>query len=442
MSRHVQLTFFTRDSRFSVPSDPISVPVSSTVNDLQNIITQLLNEELVVFDFLINNEFIDGTLDEFINKKKISSEIIDVEYTARQAAPVVAGEIVHEDFVSCVRRRQNYILTSAYDGAVRLQTVDKKDPIFTLTLNEKVKVVEWVTLGETSTEESLFLTGGFAQVVRLWVWNPTLRSVRCAAVCRGHQGTILSMASTSQINNSKDKLFASGSWDSSIKIWSSDPNETDLSEETGGISHQRKSEDKLPVRIPRLTLAGHRNMVSKVAWLEEAGQSQPKLVSCSWDQTIRVWDVTASASDTTGKCGESRCISVGSPLHDLSVAPQGVLVGASDNKVRIYDLRAKDALAQIGFQGHTAWLSSVAWAPHRPDQFVTGSVDQSVRLWDTRNLTASLYDLMGHTDMVTCVDWAAPVLQGKPGGGGDRQPQHYILSSSGDGTVKIYNYVA
>ncbi|VDK39410.1 unnamed protein product [Dibothriocephalus latus] len=82
-------------------------------------------------------------------------------------------------------------------------------------------------------------------------------------------------------------------------------------------------------------------MVSKVAWLEEAGQTQPKLVSCSWDQTIRVWDVTASASDTTGKCGESRCISAGSPLHDLSVAPQGVLVGASDNKVRIYDLRAK-----------------------------------------------------------------------------------------------------
>ncbi|VDL93326.1 unnamed protein product [Schistocephalus solidus] len=237
-----------------------------------------------------------------------------------------------------------------------------------------------------------------------------------------------------------------------------DPNETDLSEETGGISHHRKSEDKIPVRhgltwlkqlifsnchpqIPRLTLAGHRNMVSKVAWLEEAGQTQPKLVSCSWDQTIRVWDVTASASDTTGKCGESRCISVGSPLHDLSVATQGVLVGASDNKVRIYDLRAKDALAQIGFQGHTAWLSSVSWAPHRQDQFVTGSVDQSVRLWDTRNLASSLYDLIGHTDMVTCVDWAAPVLQGMSGSG-DKQPQHYILSSSGDGTADTESVVS
>nr|VZH96720.1 unnamed protein product [Spirometra erinaceieuropaei] len=367
MSRHVQLTFFTRDSRFSVPSDPISVPVSSTVSDLQNIITQLLNEELVVFDFLINNEFIDGTLDEFINKKKISSETIDVEYTARQAAPVVAGEIVHEDFVSCVRRRQNYILTSAYDGAVRLQTVDGKDPIFTLTLNEKVKVVEWVTLGETSTEESLFLTGGFAQVVRLWVWNPTLRSVRCAAVCRGHQGTILSMASTSQINNSKDKLFASGSWDSSIKIWSS-----------------------------------------------------------------------GKLSGTLVLLQTSLCKAHFSPDR-IVVEFQKVIVSKSND----YMNQLIHALAQIGFQGHTAWLSSVAWAPHRPDQFVTGSVDQSVRLWDTRNLTASLYDLMGHTDMVTCVDWAAPVLQGKPaGGGGDRQPQHYILSSSGDGTVKIYNYVA
>ncbi|VDN10141.1 unnamed protein product [Dibothriocephalus latus] len=206
---------------YSVPSDPISVPTTSTVNDLQNIITQLLNEELVVFDFLINNEFIEGTLDEFINKKKISAETLDVEYTVRQAAPVVSGEIVHEDFVSCVSRRQNYVLTCAYDGAVKLHTIDGKGPIFTLALNEKVKVVEWVDLDETQTGESVFLTGGFAQVVRLWVWNQATRSVRCAAICRGHQGTVLSMASNSQTNDSKDKIFATGSWDSSIKIWSS-----------------------------------------------------------------------------------------------------------------------------------------------------------------------------------------------------------------------------
>lgn len=93
-------------------------------------------------------------------------------------------------------------------------------------------------------------------------------------------------------------------------------------------------------------------MVSRVCWLggeQQASSAHPKLISCSWDQTMRVWDVSSSSTTTTSsgeqivaeKCGEARCVMVGSPLHDLSVAPQGILVGASDNKVRIYDLRAK-----------------------------------------------------------------------------------------------------
>lgn len=84
----------------------------------------------------------------------------------------------------------------------------------------------------------------------------------------------------------------------------------------------------------------------------------------------------------------------------------------------------------IGFRGHSKWISAVAWAPHRTDQFVTGSVDRSVRLWDTRNPRCSLYDLMGHQDMVTDVDWAPPT----------QQQQHHIVSASADGTAKVYNY--
>ncbi len=99
-------------------------------------------------------------------------------------------------------------------------------------------------------------------------------------------------------------------------------------------------------------------MVSRVCWYSESTQSTgtPKLISCGWDQSIRLWDIAVASSTSANaaaatasgdsqtpaaKCGEARCIMVGSPLHDLSVAPQGVLVGASDNKVRIYDLRAK-----------------------------------------------------------------------------------------------------
>ncbi len=42
------------------------------------------------------------------------------------------------------------ILTSCYDGTIQLQTVDKADPIFTLSLEEQPKVVEWIKIGELS----------------------------------------------------------------------------------------------------------------------------------------------------------------------------------------------------------------------------------------------------------------------------------------------------
>ncbi|VDM32960.1 unnamed protein product [Hydatigera taeniaeformis] len=412
MDLSVQVSFSTRDTRYSVPSHPISVPRSSTTDDLRDILRELLqgHANSISFDFLLHNEFIEGTLDEFLSKKNITLVIFRFL------------------LVTC-------IITGSYDGAVQLQDVKCAEPIFTLSLGEQVKSVEWIKKGTTDSEDSIFVTGGFAQFIRIWVWNAAKTSVECVAVCRGHKETIMSLSSSSSIPGCNVHLLASSSYDSTIKVWSSDPAKTDLVMETGGVSHKRKSEDKIPVRIPRVTLAGHRNMVSRVSWYSEgvASTTVPKLISCSWDQSIRLWDVdTGSDSQTVAKkCGETRCIMVGSALHDLSVAPQGVLVAASDNKVRIFDLRAKDALAQIGFQSHEGWLTSITWAPHRADQFVTGSVDKLVKLWDTRRISAPLFDLMGHQDIVTAVDWAPP----------DKDGQHYIVSASADGTAKAASKV-
>lgn len=93
-------------------------------------------------------------------------------------------------------------------------------------------------------------------------------------------------------------------------------------------------------------------MVTQVCWYNEGGvgassaTTAPRLLSCSWDQSLRLWDVDVSCGSdnvtaAAPKCGEARCVVVGSALNDLSAASQGILVAACDNKVRIYDLRAK-----------------------------------------------------------------------------------------------------
>ncbi|KAG5453730.1 Ribosome biogenesis protein WDR12 [Clonorchis sinensis] len=442
---HVQITLVTKSPCYSVPSTPITLAASSSSVELDSLLFNLLEETQAClpkteFVFLINGEYLNGSIGEHLSERQIVSELLEVEYCEKQRAPSFFGEIKQDDLISSVKRKGDLVLTGSYDGTVQLWTVENPKPIFSLELDEKVKCVEWLTLDEN---QATFVTGGFDQTAQLWVHDRKSNEVTCVAVCRGHSETVMTAAALFLDSNSEPCVFATGSWDGTIKLWSASPKATDLSEETGGIAHTRKSTSKTPTRIPRLTLAGHRETITRVCWLptvptdeKSSAPSNPKLISASWDHTLRVWDCQVGQPQHQNTGGsEVRCIVSSHAINDADATLQGILTASSDNRVRMYDLRAREALALIGFPGHTAWLTTIAWAPHRDNHFVTGSIDRSVRLWDTRNPKASLYDLMGHTDMVTDVDWAAPLIRHQTS---DRR--HYILSSSADGTVKIYNY--
>lgn len=141
------------------------------------------------------------------------------------------------------------MLLGDYCGNVKIHTVKSADPLVTITLEDKIKCLDWIKRGQNASDDSVFVTGDFNQNIRLWVLNVEKSSLECAAICKGHCNTVMSLAATSSILGCQADLFASGSSDNTIKIWSSSPDKTDLSVETGGISHVPKSEDKIPVRV-------------------------------------------------------------------------------------------------------------------------------------------------------------------------------------------------
>jgi WD40 repeat protein len=82
----------------------------------------------------------------------------------------------------------------------------------------------------------------------------------------------------------------------------------------------------------------------------------------------------------------------------VAFSPDGkqVVSGSRDETVRLWDT-ATGALLQT-LKGHTDWVCSVAFSPDGK-QVVSGSDDETVRLWDTAT-GALLQTLKGHTNCV------------------------------------------
>ncbi|CAF4323883.1 unnamed protein product, partial [Rotaria sordida] len=77
------------------------------------------------------------------------------------------------------------------------------------------------------------------------------------------------------------------------------------------------------------------------------------------------------------------------------------------------------------YSSHNQWVSSIMWSRKSEYSFVSDSYDTLVKLWDTRSLKASLYDLQGHEDRVLSVDWSIEQL---------------ILSGEADNSLKMFSF--
>lgn len=205
-----------------MPDVPYSVNANSTPQELNTLLKALLAANLedelsgrLEFDFLLLNEYVKGRLSDHLRDKAISYEDnIVLEYVEKYPPPEPQDSLLHDDWVSAVQMCDKLILSGCYDNTVNLWNT-KGEHLLTIPGHTMpVRAVAWLSLDESGGK---FISGSQDQTAIMWRWFRETNSVECISVCKGHERGVDSLAACP-----KKQRFATGSWDTMLKVWSTD----------------------------------------------------------------------------------------------------------------------------------------------------------------------------------------------------------------------------
>ncbi|KAJ3308653.1 Coatomer subunit beta', partial [Blyttiomyces sp. JEL0837] len=104
-----------------------------------------------------------------------------------------------------------------------------------------------------------------------------------------------------------------------------------------------------------------------------------------------------------------------------------VLSVADDNVVNVWDYSKGWELVKT-YKGHKHYIMSIALNPESPDEFATGSLDKTIKVWSL-NQDAPLYELLGHTAPINTVSYFTNPTTGTV----------TLLSGSDDKTIRAWD---
>ncbi|KAL6811852.1 WD40-repeat-containing domain protein [Trichoderma camerunense] len=138
------------------------------------------------------------------------------------------------------------------------------------------------------------------------------------------------------------------------------------------------------------TLEGHSGLV----WSAVISTDGQKIVSGSWDKTIRIWDIESGSLLQTLEGHPERVWSVA-----ISTDGQTIVSGSQDAHVRIWDARLGSLLKTLEGHSERVWAVAISSDCRR---IVSGSCDKTARVWDLES-GSLLHTLEGHQGWVRSV---------------------------------------
>ncbi|MBS1988024.1 WD40 repeat domain-containing protein [Candidatus Dependentiae bacterium] len=155
-------------------------------------------------------------------------------------------------------------------------------------------------------------------------------------------------------------------------------------------------------------LEGHTNWVNCVKQLDDG-----RLVSCSKDKTIKIWDLDTNrcVAILEGHTSSVKCIK---RLND------GRLVSCSnDNTIKVWDLNTNRCVATL--EGHTDWVNCITQLDD--GRLVSGSDDGTIKVWDL-DTSRCVATLEGHKHWIRCIKL---------------RKDGRLICGFGDGMIKVWD---
>jgi len=426
----VRIRLGTEDEEIRLPHDtgPILVSTELKRYELSTLVNRLLDtEKPVPLEFLINGQFLRTSLDQFLTQNGISAETtLRVEYVKALIPPLYVSSYLHDDWVSSVdvlsatsRAAQwggerydgtsQRILSGSYDGLLRMW--DMSNEIVATGHGHTAPVKDAKLMSPTQVASS-----GVDRTVRIWKFTDggpgDSGSLTPTLELYGHKASVDKLA----VHDPSARIL-SASADHRIGIWTTTAAELPPAPEALlSIANKRRklsSTKSIPQRGPLSLLEGHQSQVADVCFDE---RDRTVAYSCSWDHSVKTWDLT------TGMCVDTR--TTAQSLFSICHMEHNSLLatGTSARHITLIDPRASaTTVAAMTLRGHTNAVVTLARDPNSTYQLLSGSHDGTCRIWDVRSVRNDVTERVGASVYVIERESA----RGKP------------QSASGDG-IKVF----
>jgi guanine nucleotide-binding protein subunit beta-2-like 1 protein len=192
----------------------------------------------------------------------------------------------------------------------------------------------------------------------------------CRGILSGHDGWVTAIATTAENND----MILSASRDKKVVVWT-------LTREEVNYGYARRA------------LSGHSHFVEDVV-ISTDGQFA---LSCSWDRTLRLWDLNAGTTTRRFVDHKNDVLSVA-----FSADNRQIVSGSRDHSIKLWNTLGHCKYT-ITESGHNGWVSCVRFSPNtQTPLIVSGGWDNMVKVWDLTTCKLKT-DLPGHTANINAV---------------------------------------